>query len=163
MDPPEKEEDEGPLGKYCLTAQLKIFAFVWTDQFRQFIRQNKFGRTVKRSCYSWQCCSIREAPCRNFSNFFPKTTISVISVHILVWVSMREMWIEISDIVVFRKKLQKFLQGVKGPCEKPFTTSGKRNSNTVTTFSRNIFRANEKFCTARTLHIPSILHGAMVF
>ena len=28
VDPPEKEEDEGPLGKYCLTAQHMIFASV---------------------------------------------------------------------------------------------------------------------------------------
>ena len=30
------------------------------------------------------------APCRNFSNFFLKTTRSVISVHILVLLSMRK-------------------------------------------------------------------------
>ena len=43
----------------------------WLDQFQFFLA----------------CAS--SSPCRNFSNFFEKTTISVISVQILVWMSMR--------------------------------------------------------------------------
>ena len=39
---------------------------------------------------SWSHSLLSRAPCRNFSNFFLKTTRSVISVHILVLASMRK-------------------------------------------------------------------------
>ena len=48
-------------------------------------------------------------PCRNFSNFFLKTTISEISIHISLIDTHTKMWTEITDIVVFGKKLLKFL------------------------------------------------------
>ena len=43
--------------------------------------------------YRWISAKWPYSPCRNFSNFFLKTTLSVISVQILLWVSMRIFYI----------------------------------------------------------------------
>ena len=61
------------------------------DVFQQPHLQKQYMKwLVKIDLETW--LKDRSTPYRNFSNFFLKTTISVISVQILLWVSMRNFF-----------------------------------------------------------------------